>query len=455
MFAWLREASRFMSGFSREPEGALTTNDRPLIHPRDEIINTMERIYHHKMTTTSGGNLSIRDEADDIWITPARVDKGSLTRADVVCLRANGTVEGRHKPSSEHPFHQAIYRVRPDIRAVVHAHPVALVAFSICRETPATSLFPQAVHVCGAVGYAAYELPGSAQLGERIAEAFARGLNCVMLENHGVVIGGADLPEAFQRFETLEFTAKTIIKASQLGVIRYLTPEQIALAERPRGVLPAFEPLLATTVEKEIRRELCDFIHRGYRQRLLTSTGGSFSARLNSDSFLISSYGIDRRSIQPDELTLVERGHRESGKQPSRAVMIHQQIYQAHPHVKAIVNATPVNATAFSVGTEKLDARTIPESYLFLGEVPVVPFAAQFGDGREVLTVVSRRHPVALMENNGALILGSSILDAFDRLEVLECTAEALIKSRSIGKVRPMTDSQISELRSAFGMVEG
>src|SRR5438067_13531501 len=116
-----------------------TPPTRSLAHPRDEIIETIERIYRYKMTTTSGGNLSIRDEAGSVWITPARVDKGSLTRADVVRVEADGTVEGRHKASSEHPFHQAIYAAREDIRSIVHAHPVALVAFSICRMTPDTS----------------------------------------------------------------------------------------------------------------------------------------------------------------------------------------------------------------------------------------------------------------------------------------------------------------------------
>ena len=116
---------------------------RELLHPRDEIMQTMERIYRYRMTTTSGGNLSIRD-ADGVWITPARVDKGSLTRDDIVCVRADGSVVGRHPASSELPFHQAIYAARPDLHAIVHAHPVALVAFSICRQTPNTRLFPQA-----------------------------------------------------------------------------------------------------------------------------------------------------------------------------------------------------------------------------------------------------------------------------------------------------------------------
>lgn len=429
---------------------------RPLTHPRDEIVDTMERIYRYRMTTTSGGNLSVRDEAGDVWITPARIDKGSLTRADVCRLRPDGSVDGRHKPSSEHPFHQAIYRARPDVGAVVHAHPVALVAFSICRVAPDTRLYPQAAHVCGPASYAAYELPGSEALGRRIADVFAKGFNCVMLENHGVVIGGTDLPDAFQRFETLEFTAKTIIKAGQLGPVRYLTPEQVELSARPRPVPEEFDPGPATTVEKEARRDLADFIRRGYRQRLLTSTGGSFSTRLGDpadDAFLISSYGVDRAATRPEDLTLVQGGRREAGRRPSRAVMVHQHLYRAYPEVGAIVNATPVNATAFSVSGVTLDARTIPESYLFLGEVPTVPFAAEFGDGRAVAAVVSPGQPVGLMENNGAVILGKSVLDAFDRLEVLECTAEAIINSRPLGAVRPMTEGQIQELRQAFGML--
>ena len=148
---------------------------RQVTHPRDEIMRTMERIYRYRMTTTSGGNLSIREPDGSIWITPARMDKGSLTRDDIVCVGPDGAVEGRHQPSSEFPFHKAVYEVRPDIRAVVHAHPVALVAFSICRQTPDTCLFHQAHFMCGRTGFAAYAVPGSRQLGDNIAETFRAG----------------------------------------------------------------------------------------------------------------------------------------------------------------------------------------------------------------------------------------------------------------------------------------
>jgi L-fuculose-phosphate aldolase len=423
---------------------------RSLLHPRDEIVQTMERIYRFRMTTTSGGNLSIRDENDAVWITPSAIDKGSLRREDIVCMHADGRSEGLHRPSSEYPFHQAIYRQRPDLRAVVHAHPVALVAFSICRKLPATALIPQASHVCGKVGYAPYALPGSAQLGRHIADVFAQGYDCVLLENHGIVIGGRDLAQAFQRFETLEFTAKTIIKASLLGPIRLLTPEQVELSQRLPEPLPEFEPGPASTAEKGLRQDIVAFVQRGYRQRLLTSTEGSFSARLEGDSFLITAYGIDRQTVDRADLVLVRAGQREKGKQPSRAVTIHQAIYRRYPEVGAIVNALPVNATAFGATAAALDSRTIPESYLVLRDVMRIPYGLQYQDGEQVAGLVTPAKPVALLENDGVLVLGKSVLEAFDRLEVLEATAEAVINSRCIGDVQRMSDTTIEELIRAF-----
>src|SRR6476646_446944 len=97
------------------------------LHPRDEILQAIGRIYRYRMTTTSGGNLSIREENGDIWITPARVDKSALTRDDIVLVRVDGSWEGRRQPSSELPLHLAIYRARPDLYGIVHAHPTALV----------------------------------------------------------------------------------------------------------------------------------------------------------------------------------------------------------------------------------------------------------------------------------------------------------------------------------------
>ena len=129
---------------------------------------------------------------------------------------------------------------------------------------------------------------------------------------------------------------------------------------------------------------------------------------------------------------------------------LHSALYRRYPEVQAVVNAIPVNATAFSVTATPLDTRTIPESYLFLRDVGVIPFGWQYEEGERIAAQVAPARPIALMENDGALVLGTSVLDAFDRLEVLESTAEAVINSRAIGEVHRMSDTTIAELLAAF-----
>ncbi|MEZ6127910.1 MAG: class II aldolase/adducin family protein [Planctomycetaceae bacterium] len=423
---------------------------RILLHPRDEIMQTMDRIYRYRMTTTSGGNLSIRDDAGDIWITPARVDKGNLTRNDIVCVTADGAVHGPHPPSSEFPFHKAIYAARPDVRAIVHAHPIALVAFSICRQTPNTRLFHQAHSVCGKVGFAAYACPGSEQLGTNIAATFADGCDSVILENHGVVVGGDRLAQAFERFEAFEFAGKTLIKARQLRDVRFLDDAQLQLAAERSIDFQSFEPPTATAQERELRRQLVEFLRRGCRQRLLISTEGSFSARVDQNSFLITPTRQDREQLTINDLVLVCGEQREAGKLASRAANAHQAIYNRHPAVQAIVFAHPVNATAFSVTDTLFDVRTIPESYVFLRDVNRVPYGIQYRDDGSIADYLSPTNPAAILENDGVVVTGRSVLDTFDRLEVLESTAEAVINARSVGEICAMPPATIEELCAAF-----
>jgi L-fuculose-phosphate aldolase len=421
------------------------------LHPRDEILQAMERIYRYRMTTTSGGNLSIREANGDVWITPAGVDKGGLRREDIVCVRAGIEVEGIRKPSSELPIHQEIRRRRPDLGGVVHAHPVALVAFSLVHEVPNTRLFHQAWRVCGPVGFAPYELPGSAALGNRVADAFAQGYDCAILENHGVVTAGTSLQEAFRKFETLEFTAKTLIKARLLGgEARYLTDEQVGMEQARAGQLEEFSRAAPSSLENEMRRRLCEFVRRAYRQRLFISTQGSYSARVDADGFVITPYQVDRGTLNVEDLVLVRNGRAEAGKEASRAARIHDAIYRRHPATGAIVNAYPVNATAFSVTGVPFDPRTIPESYVVVRHAGRAPFGVQFGDGEDLAEMLSPKQPVVILENDGVLVTGAHVLEAFDRLEVLESTAEAIINCRAVGSLMPLAERVTRELDEAF-----
>lgn len=421
-----------------------------LEHPRDQIASTIDTIYRFRMTTTSGGNLSIKSPEGNIWITPARVDKGQMTRDDIVMVQPDGTRIGKHPASSEFPFHKAIYEAGSDIQAIVHAHPVALVAFSIARQVPNTLLFRQAYDVCGEVGFAPYALPGSQRLGELIAKSFAEGNRCVVLENHGVVVAGTSLQHAFQRFETLEFTAKTEIMARQLDSVRYLSDEQLAMAEQTNWIPSDSSRIEVSTEEKELRRQLCNFVRRGYQQRLLISTEGTFSARLGEDDFLITPYRANRAKLQLEDLVRVRKGVAFTSGKPSRAAAVHRAIYKQHSSVASIVNAYPVHASAFCVTASHLDARTIPESFLFLRDIQRIPFGFQFHSPESIANTVSPKQPIALLENDGALVIGNSILDTFDRLEVLETTAEAVLNAMPLGEVHPMPDSVIQELKDAF-----
>ena len=423
------------------------------LHPRDELVATMDRIYRYHMTTTSGGNLSILDPDGSIWITPSRVDKGSLRATDVVRVLPDGTREGLHPPSSEFPFHREIYRKRPDLKAIVHAHPGALVAFSIVRTLPETRVQAHAFEVCGKIAYAAYACPGSQELGDKIAAAFATGADCVMLENHGVVIGGRDLAEAFQRFETLEFVAQTVIRASALGALRTLAAADLQRQSAPDlAVLPSDA---VSNREKELRSQLCEFTHRAYRQRLMISTAGAMSARLDGERFVTTPRRRDRLELTPAALVRTSLNACEAVKRASRTSRLHALIYATNPEVGVVINAQPMCASAFCMTDAEFSSRTIPESYLVLGNAPKVPYACVVRDAEALAARMSlKKCPVLLIENEGALIVGRTLLEAFDRLEVLEATAEALQLSRPLGPLVPMPDRALAELRQAFGMEE-
>ncbi|HUI72435.1 MAG TPA: class II aldolase/adducin family protein [Spirochaetia bacterium] len=421
------------------------------MHPREQLVTIMRRVYGYGMTTTSGGNISVLDESGDIWITPGGTDKGALTEADIVRVRDDRVVEGVHPPSSELPFHKAIYESRPDVRAVLHAHPAALVAFSLVRKIPDTSIIPQARAVCGEVGYAAYAIPGSEELGRNIAAAFAKGFDTVLLENHGVAAAGHNLLEAFQRFETLDFCARTLINAGVLGAAHTLGPEQIALFNLGKNQkMPELDLTARGSVELAIRREMREFIHRAYRQRLMTSTEGTVSVRVDKDSFLISPYGTDRSYLDESDFVLIRNGRRERGLVPSRAVIMHLEIYAANSDINAIISAQSPAVTAFTVTGTRLESATIPESYVELRDMPLIAFGRQFTDEKGLAAQISANTPVVLLENDAILTTGKNLTEAYDRLEVAEFSANAILNAAKLGKVQRIEETDLDAIRKKF-----
>jgi L-fuculose-phosphate aldolase len=410
------------------------------------IAKAMGHIYRRGMTTISGGNISVRDDGGDIWITPAQIDKGRLRPSDIVRVTADGRVAGRHAASSEYPAHRLIFRERDDLRAIIHAHPAGLVVFSICHKTPDTAILPAVHDLCGEVGYAPYERSGSEALGRQVAAAFAGACNCLVLENHGVVVGGADLRQALARFEALEQTARTIIRAAALGPIRRLDAVQLDRARASAAVLADCEAPSPAEREESLRKEICRFARRAYRQSLTISGGGGMSGRLDGRAFLITSLDADWRTIEPDDLVPVVGWTCPAGRRPDRAVLVHEAIYRRHPRVAAIITAAAPSTAAFSVTGAHLDSRATGEGYFFLGDVATISFDAFHGQADHLAAAVGPDRPAWLVENEGALVLGTSVLSAYDRLEVLESTAEALIGGRSVGGAVPLQPRAIEEL---------
>ncbi len=422
-----------------------------LMHPADQLVLMMNRIYYRGMTTTSGGNLSIKDENGVVWITPSGIDKGSLTRDDIMSIEPDGTIKGRHKPSIEYPFHLNIYKMRSDLKAVVHAHSPGLVAFSIARKLPSVFLFPNVRSVCGDISIATYGLPGSSTLGDNIGEEFKKGYSTVLLENHGVSIGASTIWQAFMIFETLETSALLEINAHKLGKINELTDELIRQTDlKDKLSLDEFIPAYHSSEENAARRDLIKLIHRSYDQRLFTSTQGTYSVRLSDGSFLITPYGLDRNYLDIEDLVLIKNNFREAGKRPSRSVNLHAEIYKTHPEINSVLIAHPENIMAFAVTDQIFDPKTIPESYISLMEIKKIPFGQSFMDVEGTAAMFTKRTPVLISENDSIIVTGNSLLNAFDRLEVAEFTAKSIIQSKDLGAIVHIEDSDIDDIDELF-----
>ena len=426
-----------------------------MLHPADQIVMIMNRIYYYGMTTTTGGNLSIRDSEGTVWISPSGVDKGSLRREDIMQIKPDGTIVGLHRPSVEYPFHLAIYKKRPDLRAVLHAHPPALVAFSLLREIPDTSIIPDARFLSGKITIAKYALPGSATLGDKISAEFEKGINTVMLENHGVVLGSTSLFKAFMNFEMLDYCARIQINAKALGgTIHGLSERHLEIYKNKTSpCMEEFVPQTHTSEELGVRRDMCELIHRAYGNQLFTSDQGTFSCKLSDGSFIITPYAKDRKYLEPEDLVLIKDGKCEAGKTPSRSVKLHTALYERDPDIKTVIVAHPPHIMAFAITDKEFDARLIPESYIALKNVRKYPFGSSFMQPEMLAKEISIKNPVVIIENDCIIAAGTSLLNAFDRLEVMEYSAKSLVEAASLGgEVVKISPDEVKEIEVAFNL---
>lgn len=199
---------------------------KELVKERQEVARFMRRLYQQKLTTASGGNVSIRS-GDYVIITASQSDKANLTSAHVGIMRLDGeNLTTKLKPSMESGMHLAIYRQRSDIRAVVHAHPVFATAFAVTGKKVNTGLAGESRAMLGTPVNAGYALMGTQELADIVARVSVNS-NVILMENHGVVTLGSTLFLAYDRMEVVESTAKLTLIAEILGDPKTLSAQDL------------------------------------------------------------------------------------------------------------------------------------------------------------------------------------------------------------------------------------
>ena len=194
---------------------------------KSEMVRIGKKLYANKFIAAYDGNISVRLANNNLLTTPSGACKGNITEDDILEIDINGNiVDGTGKPSSEFRMHVICYRKRPDIKAVVHAHPALCTALTIAGISLMDPVIPEMVLTMGGVPTASYATPGTDEVPESIKD-YIVDYDAVLLERHGAVTFGTTLDEAYFRMEKIEHTAMTILAARQIGAVKTISSEQV------------------------------------------------------------------------------------------------------------------------------------------------------------------------------------------------------------------------------------
>lgn len=199
---------------------------------RKEVAMFMRRLYRQGLTTTSGGNISLRISDELFVITPSSTDKGRMKWREVGIM----TIQGKNltpelKPSIEHEMHLSIYRKKQEVSAIVHAHPLFASAYTAMRCKINTNLTAEAKAICGDPGFVEYALMGTSKLASLVAESIVTN-DILLLENHGILTTGSSLLQAFDKLEVLENAARMTMIVELAGKKKPLGKSRIQELEK-------------------------------------------------------------------------------------------------------------------------------------------------------------------------------------------------------------------------------
>ncbi|MFQ5616930.1 MAG: class II aldolase/adducin family protein [Anaerolineales bacterium] len=227
------------------------------------VVSVGAEMYARDFISGPAGNISTRLPDGNLLITPSGVNKGKLTPEQLLVIDLDGNcLQGNVvcNPTSELPMHLEVYHRRPDVGAVIHAHPITCVALSLVGISLQDSYIPEALVMLGPIPTAPYATPSSAENRDAIAGLIVDH-DAIILAHHGTLTVGRDLDEACTRLEILEHTAKTVAQAYQLGQPRQLSRKAIEklLSQRQNmGYAHPEESLLSIKIAAEVERLTLD-----------------------------------------------------------------------------------------------------------------------------------------------------------------------------------------------------
>ncbi|MGD0341205.1 MAG: class II aldolase/adducin family protein [Bacteroidales bacterium] len=199
---------------------------------RKEVARFMRRLYSQGLTTTSGGNISLRLPGDIVIITPSATDKGRMKWKEVGIMNLLGeNLTLDLKPSIEYALHLGIYKKNSNVSAIVHAHPVFATSFTATKCKIDTDLTAEARAICGTPRFVPYALMGTQELADIVSEEAAEA-DVMLLENHGILTTGPTLLSAFDKIEVLENAAKMSFIVEITGKKKVLSTPRLREIER-------------------------------------------------------------------------------------------------------------------------------------------------------------------------------------------------------------------------------
>lgn len=192
-----------------------------------DIVEVGRRVYNRGYVASNDGNISVRVDEKRVLITPTGVSKGFMKVEDIILVDYDGNVlSGGKKPSSEVFMHLRMYKERPDVNSVCHAHPIHATGFAVAGIPLDQCVLPEVVVALGSIPLIAYGTPGTAEFFEPVLP-YVKNHDAFLLANHGALTIGKDLFNAYHKMETLEHFAHIAYVAMQMGSVHVLNTQQV------------------------------------------------------------------------------------------------------------------------------------------------------------------------------------------------------------------------------------